>query len=660
MAATTSKSEERLAIFGGPNSQLLSSTAPGPNADLHGSLEAGTQLRALAVVTIGDSEDTWGTPLPFSDLRSVPAALPPLPNAGGLRGGHPSYAAQQGNEDFLIDYGFAFCLRQAYAFTRHGFGSSCIGPTCKGKVPIYSRGFDPFIWDRKRNRGGAFICPDAGGHLLCLRCLDALYTEGRPIVSSITGEAIDRGDLFRKYEAVPASKEVREVQPGHSEASGGHQFFAQRRDLSACPCCKETKGVKRGVKRALESGPTPKELGPMALLQELKRGTIPPTIVAPGLYLIPHLSASDGRLLDLLLTEKGPVNLPRLVKLDHMGAFQCLCGQKTCKDHDVSMLREAISIDGWWQSSEALPGFEGAEGVERGAGAFESVGVGGIAGALEGSKAFMREMTTGTTRVLPIKGDGHLGEPLIGLNAEAWLGPRLRLFVVCNGANETAEAPAVCIVTGRITYCSRCPEEEQCVHVKRVVTKAGARDTDDHGNTKRRPLHVAKSDASLSEKRPERVALRASRQRHIRVCNDSICRRPDSKVPCPHRSTLESWECLSAAAMDMGHSHKRIDTIMRNGGKSVTSLCERWGDEGVRERDEAMYFCAPRPVEKLSPCGRKWQLETRSGSLTTAGARYPLTTYRRVCKIAPGREAACCSVANDGQVRIHFASFSWS
>jgi hypothetical protein len=222
MAATTSKTEEQLAIIVRPGCQLLSSTALGPNADLHGSLVAGSQLRAIAVVTIGGFEDNLRTPPLFSDLRSVPAALPPLPNAGGLRGGHPLYAAQQGNEDFLIDYGFAFCLRRAEAFTRQGFGSSCIGPTCKGKVSIYFRGMEPFIWDRKRNRGGAFICLGARGHLLCLRCLDALYVGGRPFVLSITGEAIDRVDLFRKYEAVPVSKEVREVQTGHPAATGGH------------------------------------------------------------------------------------------------------------------------------------------------------------------------------------------------------------------------------------------------------------------------------------------------------------------------------------------------------------------------------------------------------------------------------------------------------
>lgn len=131
-----------------------------------------------------------------------------------------------------------------------------------------------------------------------------------------------------------------------------------------------------------------------------------------------------------------------------------------------------------------------------------------------------------------------------------------------------------------------------------------------------------------------------------------MCRQPDAKGACTHEDTLEDWEFFSAAALDMGHSHKRIDTVMSQGGKSVTSLCERWGDEGVMRRDEAKHFCAPRPVGLLSPCGRPWQMESRQGALTTAGARYPITTYRRVCRVAPGREAACCSIAYDGQVNL--------
>ncbi|GAQ91964.1 hypothetical protein KFL_008920030 [Klebsormidium nitens] len=162
-------------------------------------------------------------------------------------------------------------------------------------------------------------------------------------------------------------------------------------------------------------------------------------------------------------------------------------------------------------------------------------------------------------------------------------------------------------------------------------------------------LRRSEATRVLAERRAERVAQREAGRGGLLVCNDPFCRRPDSRVACTHQKTLEPWECLSAAAPDMGHSHRKIDTVMSRGGASVASLCERWGDEGVRERDEAKHFCAPRPVDPLSPCGRPWQLESRKGALTTAGARYAVTTYRRVCRLAPGRESACCSIAYDGQ-----------
>jgi hypothetical protein len=44
-------------------------------------------------------------------------------------------------------------------------------------------------------------------------------------------------------------------------------------------------------------------------------------------------------------------------------------------------------------------------------------------------------------------------------------------------------------------------------------------------------------------------------------------------------------------------------------------------------------------------------MESRKGMLTMAGARYPVTVHRRVSAIQPGRVAACCSLAYDGQVR---------
>ena len=561
MASTASKTDKQLVVSVPSSCLLLASTSPTSNADLYRTLAAGDQIRAFAAVTVGGFESDGQSPL-FTDLKSVPAAVPPLPNAGGIRGGHPSYAAQQANTDFFFDYGYAFCLRQTEAFTKRGFGSSCIGSTCKGKVPIYSRGSDPFIWDRKRNRGGAIICPGAGGHLLCLRCLDALYAGGRPFVSSITGEAIKRDELFTKYEAFPVSKELRKVPPGLPAAEGGNQCFVQRRDLAACPCCKETKTAKRGVKRPLESGSTPKELGSAALLKELKRGTIPPTAIAPGLFLVPHLDVSDGRLLDVTLTVKGAANLPRLVKVDHLGNFICICGQRACRDHDVGLLRDTASVDGWWQSvsTERTPSFC----------------------TFDGSKTFVHEVTGAFARVLPIDREGHLGEPLSGLNAEAWSGPRLRVFVVCNG--EKADGlPAVCMLAGRSTSCSRCPEQERCPHVQRVLTETEQLDTGAWGlSVRERALEVANCRVPLSVRRAARIELRASGQKMLGACNDPVCRSPDTKVSCTHGGTLESWKCLPAAALDMGHSHKPIDTVMSKGGRVVASLCERWGDEGVR------------------------------------------------------------------------------
>jgi hypothetical protein len=254
MASIASKTEKQLVASVPSSYLLLTSTSPTSNANLYTTLAPGDRIRAFAAVTIGASNGQ--SPL-FTNLKSVPAAVPPLPNAGGIRGGHPSYAAQQANTDFFFDYGYAFCLRQTEAFTKRGFGSSCIGSTCKGKVPIYSHGSDPSIRDQKRNRGGAIICPGAGGHLLCLRCLDALYAGGRPFVLSIMGEAIKWDELFTKYEAFPVSEELRKVPPGLPAAEGGNQFFVQRRDLAACSCCKETKTAKRGVKRPLELGSDP-------------------------------------------------------------------------------------------------------------------------------------------------------------------------------------------------------------------------------------------------------------------------------------------------------------------------------------------------------------------------------------------------------------------
>ncbi|GAQ92761.1 hypothetical protein KFL_011260010 [Klebsormidium nitens] len=285
---------------------LLTSTTPAASAALHEFFTAGQAVRSYAAVQFKGPTPT------FDDIKSVPAALPPLPNAGGVRGGRASYAAQQGLDEFFFDYGLAFSLRQTEAFARSGFGTACMGSTCHGKNPIYVRGQEPFIWEQKRNRGGAVICSGAGGHLLCLRCVEAEYVGGRPFVSKKTGCAIPQGGLFTKIEVFPERKELCLARSGEAATEGGCQFFVQRRDLAPCPYCTEPKATsKRGVKRGLEEGPTPLELGAMAILAELARSKIPPMAIAPGLFLVPHL-ASDGRLLDISVTDKGLVNVPRL------------------------------------------------------------------------------------------------------------------------------------------------------------------------------------------------------------------------------------------------------------------------------------------------------------------------------------------------------------
>jgi hypothetical protein len=550
--------------------------------------------------------------------------VPPLPNAGGVCGGRPSYAAKQGGADFSFDYGLAFSLRPAGAFDRGGFGSTCIGRTCGGKGAVYARGSEPFIWERKRNRGGAVICRGGGGHLLCLRCVEAQYEEGNPFVSSASGGPVPQQELFTKYEVFPKTKELREVRSGEVGSEGGHQFFVQRRDLAPCPYCREPKVAgpsRRGVKRALEEGPSPRELGTVAILSKLSRSKVPPIAVAPGLFLLPQLDAPSGRLLDISATDRGLVNVPRLVKVDHMGSFRCLCGQKACRDHDVGFLEATRLMGGWWQNGEA------------------------IFTAFDDSRPFVREVTSGVSWVLPLEPGGCVGGALFGLDAEAWKGgPQLRVFVVSN----PEEKPVVCVLVGENAHCGEvdCTGPKRCRHLLGVLSNQSLplieRAADGGGSEGTR---------TLAERRAERVGQREARARRLLVWNDPVCRRPDSKADGTHGGTLEAWECLSAAALDMGHSHKRINTVMSRGGRSVTSLCERWGDRGVRERDEAKHFCAPRPVNLLSPCGRAWQLESRNGALTTAGARYPVTTYRRVCRLAPGREAACCSVAYDGQVR---------
>lgn len=480
---------------------LLALTLPAASAALHATLTAGQAVRSYAVVHFeGPAPD-------FSNIRSVPAAVPPLPNAGGMLGGRPSFAARQGGHDFVFDYGLAFNLRQSDAFTKSGFGCACIGSTCNGKNPNYNCGREPFIWERKRNRGGALICPGAGGHLLCLRCVEAEYVGGRPFVTAEKGCPVGKEGLFTKFEVFPETGELRKAQSGEAASEGGHQFYVQRRDLAPCPYCTEPKGtLMSGVKRAFEEGPAPSELGPMGMLLELKRSKVPPTVVAPGLFLVPQLGATDGRLLDISVTGKGLVNAPRLVKVDHTGKFVCLCGQRGCRDHGVGFLEQTRRLDGWWQGGDA-----------------DFV-------AFEGSRSFVREITSGVSWVLPIDQNGQIGAVLRDSDAAAWRGGRqVRAFVVCKGG----ERPVLCVQAGNIAHCGHvdCSGPEQCRHLSRVLSRPQPHD----GSL----VAIEKGQQTVNEKRAERLLQREAGARSLLVCNHPVCRRPGFKAACTHQDSLE-------------------------------------------------------------------------------------------------------------------------
>lgn len=104
-----------------------------------------------------------------------------------------------------------------------------------------------------------------------MRCVEAQYEEGHPFVSNATGCPVPQQKLFTKYEVFPSTKELREVRSGEEASEGGYQLFVQRRDLAACPYCSKPRAAasrKRGLKRALEEGPSSYELGAVAVLSE--------------------------------------------------------------------------------------------------------------------------------------------------------------------------------------------------------------------------------------------------------------------------------------------------------------------------------------------------------------------------------------------------------
>jgi hypothetical protein len=247
-----------------------------------------------------------------------------------------------------------------------------------------------------------------------------------------------------------------------------------------------------------------------------------------------------------------------------------------------------------------------------------------------------------------------VGGALFGLNAEAWEGgPQLQVFVVSN----PRERPVVCVLGGGLAHCNEvnCADEEKCRHLLGILSKQSLPLTE-------HAIDGGRSEASgtLAKRQVERHVQREAGIRRLLVCNDPVCRRPEFKLACTHQATFELWDCSPAASFDKGHSHRRVDTVMSRGGGAVTSLCESWGEEGISQRNEAQYFCAPRLYNPLTPCGRAWKLESRKGSLFTAGAHYQVIVYRRVCRIAPGRKASCCSIAYDGKVSPSFQNHSRS
>jgi hypothetical protein len=359
----------------------------------------------------------------------------------------------------------------------------------------------------------------------------------------------------------------------------------------------------------------------------MSQSIIRPTIVAPGVFLLPRLRP-DGRLVEVDLKPGGvPASLPRLAAIDHGGRFVCLCGDdRACREHDLSFLERAAA--GWWAGP--MSGDVG--------GYFQPF--------IRPHVPFALEVTLGDAAgIIPIDRNGMLGPRLKGLNAQAWRGPRLRVFAVVG--TEPDGNPVCSLGLGVRPHCDRCKvvnhEQSLCSHLQLVVEAGSA-------SVRRGAVPPPARGASQRRERVEVLeALRESGER-LTVCNDPTCRSLDFAGPCAH--AREEWLCPPAAALDMGHSHKAIDTVMSRGGRAVVDSCERWGDSGVAQRDAAKHFCGPRPLESAAPCGRRWVLESREGMLTIAWARYSVTVHRRVCAIQPGRMAACCSLAYDGQVRV--------
>jgi hypothetical protein len=190
----------------------------------------------------------------------------------------------------------------------------------------------------------------------------------------------------------------------------------------------------------------------------MTQSIIRPTIVAPGVFMLPRLRP-DGRLLEVDLKLGGvPVDLPRLAAIDHGGRFVCMCGDgRACREHDLSFLQQAAA--GWWAGPV-------------------SGDVGGYFQPFIRPQApLVREVTLGhAAGIIPIDRNGMLGPRLEGLNAQAWRGPRFRLFAVIG---TDSDGDAVCSLgLGGQPHCSRCKagshEQSLCSHLQLVVEAGSA------------------------------------------------------------------------------------------------------------------------------------------------------------------------------------------
>jgi hypothetical protein len=139
------------------------------------------------------------------------AAVPPLPSEG-LGGGRTSYIRKQGTgggEALLSITGMLLHCTERRHSLEMALVPLALGSSASRMHQCTLARIHPFTGSGLGiGAAGAVIC-DLGGHLICLRCVDAQYGSGAPFISVCTGKPIHRADLFAKYEAFPAAMEVK-------------------------------------------------------------------------------------------------------------------------------------------------------------------------------------------------------------------------------------------------------------------------------------------------------------------------------------------------------------------------------------------------------------------------------------------------------------------